>query len=322
MAAVLVIGGFFVSKVLSANKIDPAKEKPYTVSRQDLKETLSLSGKVDAEEKATLRFQTSGRLTWIGVREGDLVKKYQTVATLDQREIKSKLDKYLNTYMKTRWDFEQTKDDYKDSIISTEIKRILDKSQFDLNNSVIDVEIQNLSIELANLWSPIEGIVTRVEAPFSGVNITPTQAEIDIVNPGTIYFSALADQNDVAVIKENTSGSIVFDSFPDTDVSGKIKSIAFTPKSGETGTVYEVKVILNRISLPLRMGMTGDVEFVTKVKRKALAIPGSYIKSENGKKYVLKLQNNSKIKTYITVGDEWDESTEVKKGLKEGDIIY
>ncbi|PIV09530.1 hypothetical protein COS51_02315, partial [Candidatus Roizmanbacteria bacterium CG03_land_8_20_14_0_80_36_21] len=51
--------------------------KTYRVSRQNLKEVLSLSGEVAAEEDVILRFQTSGRLAWVGVKEGDYVKKYQ-----------------------------------------------------------------------------------------------------------------------------------------------------------------------------------------------------------------------------------------------------
>ncbi len=72
---------FFASK--TNIKTDTAR-----VKRGNLEEKLIISGLIDAEEKVTLRFQTSGRLSWVGVKEGDLVKKYQGIATLDQREIK------------------------------------------------------------------------------------------------------------------------------------------------------------------------------------------------------------------------------------------
>lgn len=49
-------------------------ELTYKVKRQTLSESLTFSGSVDAQEKATLRFQTSGRLAWVGVTEGDVVK--------------------------------------------------------------------------------------------------------------------------------------------------------------------------------------------------------------------------------------------------------
>ncbi|HPA35669.1 MAG TPA: biotin/lipoyl-binding protein, partial [Chitinophagales bacterium] len=64
------------------------------------------------------------------VKEGDLVKKGQAIASLDQRELKKRLEKELNDYMTVRWDFEQTHEDYKDYkdryLLTDEMKRILE----------------------------------------------------------------------------------------------------------------------------------------------------------------------------------------------------
>ena len=83
-------------------------ELTYKVKRQTLSESLTFSGSVDAQEKATLRFQTSGRLAWVGVTEGDVVKKYQSIASLDQRQLKKQLEKELITYDKQRLTFDNT----------------------------------------------------------------------------------------------------------------------------------------------------------------------------------------------------------------------
>jgi macrolide-specific efflux system membrane fusion protein len=141
-----IIGYFFFSQ--------PKKEeKTYEATKKNLKEELVFSGKIDAEEKAVLRFQTSGRLAWVGVKEGQTVKKYQAIASLDQRDLKNRLDKYLNTYAKQRNSFDQTIDDYQktwttapDKLIADKAKRILENSQYDLNNAVLDVEYQNFTL--------------------------------------------------------------------------------------------------------------------------------------------------------------------------------
>ena len=83
------------------------EENTYTVKREDLVETLSLSGEIDAKEKADVKFQTSGLLSWVGVKEGDYVKKYQSLASLDKRELQNSMSQLLNLYMKERWDFEK-----------------------------------------------------------------------------------------------------------------------------------------------------------------------------------------------------------------------
>lgn len=314
--------GFAGLKFFGPKDTNGKKDMSYTVKRGNLKETLSLSGEINAYEKATLRFQTSGYLAWVGVKEGDTVKKYQGVASLDQAELKKNLRKYLNTYMSERWDFESTKDSSGDtSIMTTAVRRAFEKAQFDLNNAVLDVELKDIAVKYANLWTPIDGIVTRVAAPNAGVNVTPTQAEIEVVNPATIYFSATADQTEVSKLTASMSGTITLDAFDKQPITGAISNIGFTPKSGETGTVYEVKLSMIHASNPmlLRLGMTGDVDFTIKELPNVLYVPAKFIKTENSKKYVLN-QNNEKI--YLTAGEEMDGDVEIKAGLKENDIIH
>jgi len=322
IAAIAFIGiilyqNFFLN---SKNK----KTESVKVQRGNIEETLTISGTIEAEEKVTLRFQTSGKLVWVGVKEGDKVKKGQAIASLDQRELKMNLDKYLNTYMNKRWDFEQTRDDYKNQYVTDKIKRVLEKAQFDLNNSVLDVEIKNLAIELANLWTPIDGIVTKVTNPYPGVNIVYTSTEFEVVNPDTVYFSASADQTEVTKLTEGMPGTLILDAYTDMPISGIIKNISFNPKTGETGTVYAVKFYLdsNNSNYKYRLGMTGDLTFITNRKENVLYAPLKFIKSQNGKRYVQVKRNGKLEKVNIEVGLETENNVEITKGLSEGEVIY
>lgn len=318
----LIIGFIFYQQtVLTKGK----KETSYKVKRETLKEELSLSGKIDAEEKVTLRFQTSGRLSWVGVKEGDYVKKYQAIATLDQREVQKNLEKALRDYAKERWDFEEDKEvTYKSAVKTDTVRRILEKNQFDLDKAVADVEIKQLAVEYSSLISPIEGIVIKIGSPYAGVNVTPTQAEFEIINPKTVYFSATAEQTDVVRLKQGMTGEIILDAYPDLKISGKIERISFVPKTGETGTVYEVKLAINdqNEDYKYRFEMTGDVSFILKEKSNVLAIPANYIKKEKNKRYVWQKTNGKKIKTYIKIGEEIDGNIIITSGLREGDVVY
>jgi len=304
-------------------------EEKLTAKKQNLKEVLTLSGEIDAQEKATLKFQTSGRLAWVGVKEGDYVKKYQGIASLDKRDLKNRLDKNLNLYLKQRNNFDQTRDDYKDIYefssgdFHDQVKRILENNQYDLNNSVLDVEYQNLSLEYANLWTPIEGIVTRVDVPNAGINITPANATFEVINPKTLHFSATVEQADVVNLKEGMKGRLTLDSFSDLEDEAKIFYISFSPKSGETGTVYKIKLNLSEKikKLPLRLGMTGDVEFTIKEKNNVIALPSRFIKKDKKGNYVFIKEKNKKVKKYIEIGDEIDGKIVIETGLKDGETI-
>jgi len=328
---ILIIGfGIRWSATNATNKTK--KKSTYIVKKQILKETLSISGSIEAEEKVTLRFQNSGLLAWVGVKEGDSVSKYQVLASLDQQELQKTLQKYLNTYENKRRDFDQTSEEYRQPSQGywgltwdqrNEVDRVLQKAQYDLNSAVLDVELKNIALRYATLISPIAGIVTRVATPIAGVNVTPTQAEIDVVNPASLYLSILPDQSEVTKITSSMSAGIIFDAYPDASVSGSISSIGFAPKTGESSTVYEVKLRFPIVpNQAYRIGMTGDAVFTITEKQDVIAIPASYLKTENGKTYVMRKINNKPTKTYVTLGSEGDDLIEITSGLAEGDVLY
>lgn len=313
---------------LKTNQTQNNKKNPYQVKIKNLKEELTLSGKIEAEEKVTLRFQSSGQLAWVGVKEGDYVKKYQTIASLDQRDLNNRLQKYLNTYAKERNNFEQGRDDYLDvrdfgisQAVSDQAKRILENNQYNLNNAVLDVEYQHLLMTYANLWTPIEGIVTKVSVPYAGVNITPAQAEFEVVNPKTLYFSVTADQTEVVNLKKDQEGEIIFDAYPEEPVVGKIYWIGFTPKANETGTVYEVKIAFN-FDKPLKLEMSGDINFIIKEEKNVLSIPEAYLKKDKKGHYVNLFNNKKIIRQYVDIGQQINGEVIITNGLKKDDLIY
>jgi len=305
----------------------------YTVKRQDLTETLSLSGEIDAKEKADIKFQTSGLLAWVGVKTGDTVKKYQAIATLDKRDLQNTFNKYMNDYLKERWDFEQDQKDNKDWQTRTmtdaardTVKRTLEKSQFDLNKAVLDVEAKNLALKFATITAPFEGIITKVDVPMPGANITPAGAVFSLVNPKTLFFSATADQTEVVNFRSGQTGKIILESFPEIAMEAVVERISFVPKEGESSTVYELVMQMDYSQIGetnLKMGMTGDANFVLRERKDVLAVPEAYVKKEKDKYSVIKISDNGlSEKTEVVIGEAIDGQMEIKTGLNEGDKIY
>lgn len=323
---ILVVGGFTYAYINQSSK--QTEKSTHTVTKSSLQEVLVLSGEINAGERVLLHFQTPGRLAWVGVQEGDRVEKYQGIASLDQRQLQKTLEKYLNTYEKTRYTFEQTDDDYADDEVSltkevrTAAERVLKQSQLTLDSSVLDVELQSIAKEYAYLYTPIDGIVTRADAEVAGVNVSVTDM-YEVVNPDTVHFSLSADQTEVIELKEGMKGTIVLDAFPDQEFSGVIQHIAFSPKTNESGTVYEVQMGISGVDFTsLRLGMTGDVTFVVKTSPEIVHIPYEFLIEEDNGTYVMKkMPNGSFEKTAVEVGNEYDFSVEIVQGLSEGDVV-
>jgi HlyD family secretion protein len=289
--------------------------------RETIEKTLSLSGSINASEKVTLRFQGSGLLTWVGVKEGQAVKKNQAIASLDRRSLEKSLKKDMNDYLAQRSQFEDTQDQYKpvkeNKLVTDEIQRILNRAEYDLQNSVIDFELQDLATRLAVLSTPIEGVVTRVTQPYAGVNITPAGAEFDVLNPKTLYFDAQLDESDIKLVQIGQPVKVTLDAFDEQSFDGKIIYVSYAPITGTSGTNYQVKISIPTEDMnKLRLFLNGDAQILLEQKEGALTLPGEALVSQSGDSAkVLVLKDGKEEEVEIKTGIFNDEKVEILSGL-------
>ncbi len=314
---------FFLFFVFSKFRKPKEKYIQVTPKRQNIESVLALSGFIDASSKATLQFQTSGQLAWVGVKVGDRVKKYQAIASLDKTSLKKNLETQFNNYTTTLSQFHDTADDYKDKVITTEFQRILDRNQNTLNNSVINYELSDLAIKYATITSPINGIVTDVSPALPGTNIVFTTTTYTIVDPTSIYFSSEIDQEDVYKVKNEMDANVTLDSFATENISSKISFISFNPLTSSSSTVYEIRFSLpvDNSNLKYRLGMTGNVNIPLAKAENVLTVPLDAINEENSQKYVEVLINKQIQKKNVETGIESDTDIEIKSGLNEYDQV-
>lgn len=298
----------------------------HAVERQDFAKTVSSSGKTSAAKSVELKFQTSGKLAWVGVKEGDTVTAYQAIAGMDVREVRKNLEKALRDYSSERNDFEETwrvtydgKAPYQ--AFSDTVKRILEKNQWDLEKAVLDVELKHLAVEYATLVTPIAGLVTHIDAPIAGVNITPATAVFAISDPNSLIFEANVDEIDVGALALAQSATVVLDAFPDTVFRGKVSYISYASQTSSGGaTVFPVKVAFDEPQ-SLRIGLNGDITIDVERQPSVLTIPIEAVRESKGKKYVYRKTGKTYEKVEIIVGSQNENTIIVASGLTDGDSV-
>ena len=312
---------------LKAEKYNTKTDKLITPTKKNINESLTLIGFVDADQIANLRFQASGELVWVGVKVGDRVKKGQAIASLDKEKLKKTLQKEANNYLTNRWTFEDVQDTYKQTkenyLITDEIQRILDRQQFSLNNAVLDYELANLALKYSVLTSPIDGIITQIDTPNAGVNITPLTADFIVINPNSIFFSSEVDEEDVNKLSLGQFSKISIDSIPNQIFDSEIYHISFTPISGKSSTVYLLKFKLNvdNQNLTYRLGMNGDVNIILSQATDTITIPIEALIENDSKQYVLVKEDKNTRLIEIKTGIESEEDIQVLEGLSGNEQI-
>lgn len=302
------------------------KYQEFTVKKDRIQETLELSGKVVAGSTAPLRFSTGGLVTYLGAKEGDTVKKWQTLASIDTRQLQKTLDQKLNLYAIQRGTFDQTVDDNDNSVpdgdLSRTLKRLLEKNQYQLENTVKDVEYLDLSLKLSRITSPIDGILIHAPVDTSNVQVTATDVW-HVVDPSTLYFSADLDETDLKRASVGQNVIITLDAFPDEPIESKIASISYSPKETSSGTTYEIILELPvNIQSKLRLGLNGTAAIILADKESVLTLPSSALTVTNGKTKVLVKDGKKYKEIELKTAIENNGLVEITSGVVEGQRVF
>jgi multidrug efflux pump subunit AcrA (membrane-fusion protein) len=96
------------------------------------------------------------------------------------------------------------------------------------------------------------------------------------------------DESDIAQVSVGQGAIVTMDAFDDVELIGTITHIAPTAAAESGVVLYEVTVELEPTEIPVRVGMTADVEVVTSSAADALMIPLKAVRSVGGQSFVLR----------------------------------
>lgn len=302
---------------------ESAPVKTTAVQYGNVVASISTSGKVAAKKVVDLSFLAGGKLTYLGVKIGDHVNQYQTIAALDLRTAQKNLQNSLIDYSKQRNTFDQTQSDNQNrtpqQALNDQMKRVLQNNQYDLDKSVNSLELQQLAQEQSVLTAPIAGIVTRSDATSAGVNVGITSV-FEITDPNSLVFDMDVDEADIGKVKIGQKVVLNLDAYPDENVTIPISFIDFTSHTTSTGgNAYTVEIpLIDQSAMKYRVGMNGNVEIVINKKDHVLKIPLTAIADET---YVYVKTGNYFEKRKIKLGLQSDSDAQVINGLSPKAVI-
>jgi macrolide-specific efflux system membrane fusion protein len=307
------------------------------VKRRDITSSVQATGviraKIGAEVKVGARI--SGKVEKLYANIGDVVKKGQVIARLEQEDLKAKVNE-ANMNLKineanldlSQKNLQRMQNLYAKDFVS---KEKVDVAERDYKAAVAQanqiretIRFNETQMSYANIYAPISGVIASVTTQqgetvsASSLNV-PTFVTIVDLNRLEIY--AYVDETDIGKIKPGLDATFTVDSFPDKDFKGKVTAIY--PKAMlQDNVVYYITVIsIENPEGKLKPDMTVNATILLNKRENVLAVPNKSIKREGGKKVVTVLDNNKPVQKAIKTG--WKDSayTEIVEGLKEGDKV-
>jgi HlyD family secretion protein len=206
--------------------------------------------------------------------------------------------------------------------------------------AVFEAQVEEAVVALAQAQSQLEDAV--ITAPFDGAILAVEVREGEWATPGAPAFVMAAteplilevnvDEVDVAQLDEGQTAHLTFDALKDEELAGTVTYIA--PASTNVGgaVAYPVEVSFSPGDLPVRLGMTADVDIVVASAGDALLVPNQAIESDRaaGLYYVIiprtdglreAAEGDTTERVEVIIGLRDGSQTQIVEGLSEGDVV-
>ena len=132
--------------------------KTLKVANASLGQERQFAGVVDANQKATLSFRVSGKLKSLEVKEGDVVKASQRLATLDSTDYKIQLADRQATYDRAKSDFSRAEKLVDAGHVS---RADYDKLKASLSTARAQLDLAKQNVEYSELKAPFAGVIAK-----------------------------------------------------------------------------------------------------------------------------------------------------------------
>jgi HlyD family secretion protein len=315
---------------------------------------LNATGRVVAAKKASVSTKATGRLEFLGVQEGTVVKMGQVIARIEALDVGATKDQASAGARAARANLEQGKAELVDAEANFKRQQelfekkfvsaaVLDAAKARVDRARATIASLNASIGVADAQVRSAGVTveqTIIRAPFDGVILTKNANVGDIITPfssasgsiGAVVtmadMSTLEVESDVAEasigkIVVGAPAEITLDALPEVRLLGEVSRIV--PTVDRAKATVLVKVAFVEKDQRVLPDMSAKVSFL---KQKPTAIdrkPVTVVRKEaiverDGKASVFLIIDNKAKLTSVTKAREIGDLIEVS-GVKNGDKV-
>ncbi len=311
------------------------------VKKGDVREVVRADGEIRARNQVEIGADVSGRIVKIFVREGDWVRKGDTLCIIDQRiyltqlkQERARLAADEARFITVKNQFERAKKLFEDSLIS---RAEYEKSLSEYQSMLAQLRADSLSLAAAKdrldktvILSPVNGQVLAVnkeegEMAVVGTINTPGSVIMVVADRSSMLVRAQVDETEVVKIRPGQHADIEVDAFPDTTFDGTVDRIAGAPQSSlntqTQGVSYLVDVMFDSPPQNLLPGMSATCDITVAEARAVPVVPIQALGKRKGRDIVFVVKDGVAHVREVKLGVMGEQQAEVLSGLEPDDTI-
>lgn len=316
---------------------------------------LSASGYVVAERKAALGVKTTGTLEWLGVKEGDMVRKGQVIGRIENQDKMVNLEQAKANLELTLSALKEAEAELYDARVTFERNRelfargFISKAEYDASEARLkraeamvsqrkaqikaaeaQVKEAEVNLEYSYIKVPFDGVVLTKDADVGDI-ITPLGAAanarasvVTIADMKSLRVEVDVSEQNIAKVKEGQACEIELDAFPEKRFRGKVLKII--PTADRTKAAIKVKIAFTDRAEGILPDMSARVSFLERELssdelKPFLSVRTFSVINVSSKRFVFIYENGRLKKREVITGREFGEFVEIIDGLKPGEEI-
>ena len=310
------------------------------------------AGTVEACLRTKLSTIIGGRIEYLGVKEGDRVKKGQlllklwnddqqaqaalaeTQITLAGRRVEEACIAAVNAEKEAKRQSELRAKGFvsisKEDAARTEaeVRRAsCNTAKADVAQAEAKFKATRVEQGRVALYAPFDGTVAKIVGELGEYSTpsppgVPTPPAIDLIDDTCLYVKAPMDEVDAPKIKAGLPVRVSLDALPKQPLAGKVRRVApYVLAVEKQARTVDVEVDFERPATGnLLVGYSADVEIVLSGRSNVLRVPTAAL-IEGTKVMVLNVDSGRLDERKVKVGIANWEFTEIVEGLSEGERI-
>ncbi|MDI6765312.1 MAG: efflux RND transporter periplasmic adaptor subunit [Bacteroidota bacterium] len=303
---------------------------------------LTASGYIVAQRKASVASKATGRLVYLGFKEGDQVQKGEIIARIESEDVEAALAQAkaeLEVANADKIDAEQSLERaqklFEPQLISQAeydgVKARYDRVAAIIASRKAAVKAAEVQLENTLIRAPFDGtILTKnadvgeVVAPFSA-GASSRVAVVTLADMRSLQVEADVSESNIERIDTQQPCEIILDAYPDKRYRGFVDKII--PTADRAKATVLTKIRFADIDHRVLPEMSAKVHFLKKQSTDSidvkliLAVEREAITKRKNEEVVFLLDKRIVHEIPVTLGNTYGKMIEIKSGLSHGDKI-
>src|SRR5262245_8043574 len=342
-----VVGGLAAGLLFLWSILDPPIEVQLATvtmtSPAQANAVLTASGYVVARRKAAVASKGTGTLIFLGVEEGDKVKKGQVIARLDDSDVTATLQRAGENLRIAEADLNDAKQSLERQRILLE-RDMVARSEHDLaearykrvvagiDAAKFAVKEAQVAVDNMRIVAPFDGTVLKknadvgeIVAPLAGA-ASSKAAVVTIADMSSLEVEADVSEANITRVLPEQACEIRLDAYPDRRYHGYVTKIVPTADRAKATVLVKIKFknyddrVLPEMGAKIAFLAPGSDESTARAKS-LLTIPVTAVASRNGRQVVFQVKDDRATELPVVLGERMGNLVEIKEGLKEGEKV-